>query len=249
MHILLMLATIILGLGLGFAVNLLADTLPDESKPICIHCSAEWELGDYLLLRSCAYCRRMRPTRFWIVLVAYMAFGGVFSILPPERVGTWWGLVLMAYFGVVFVIDLEHKLILRSTSLVGVLVCGYLGWIMHGIKNTLLGGLAGFGIMLVLFYFGIVFTKVVSRKRREPVDEVALGFGDVTLSFILGLLLGWPGITAGLFFAVLAGGLGGGIYLVVNKLTRGYKKFTAIPYAPFLLLGAALLVFILPTAP
>ena len=178
-----------------------------------------------------------------------MAFGGVFSILPPERVGTWWGLVLMAYFGVVFVIDLEHKLILRSTSLVGVLVCGYLGWIMHGIKNTLLGGLAGFGIMLVLFYFGIVFTKIVSRKRREPVDEVALGFGDVTLSFILGLLLGWPGITAGLFFAVLAGGLGGGIYLVVNKLTRGYKKFTAIPYAPFLLLGAALLVFILPTAP
>ncbi len=140
----------------------------------------------------------MRPTRFWIVLVAYMAFGGVFSIHPPERVGTWWGLVLMAYFGVVFVIDLEHKLILRSTSLVGVLVCGYLGWIMHGIKNTLLGGLAGFGIMLVLFYFGIVFTKVVSRKQIEPVDEVALGFGDVTLSFILACC--WLArITAGLF--------------------------------------------------
>jgi leader peptidase (prepilin peptidase)/N-methyltransferase len=101
--------------------------------------------------------------------------------------------------------------------------------------------------MLVLFYFGILFTRILSRKRGEPMDEVALGFGDVILSLILGLLLGWPGITAGLFFAVLAGGLGSGIYLLVNKLTKGYENFTAIPYAPFLLLGAVLLIFILPT--
>ena len=120
---------------------------------------------------------------------------------------------------------------------------------MHGIKDTLFGGGAGFGIMLALYYFGVLFTRLLSRRREEPMDEVALGFGDVNLSLILGLLLGWPGITAGLFFAVLAGGLGSGIYLLVNKLTRGYENFTAIPYAPFLLFGAMILIFVLPSAP
>jgi leader peptidase (prepilin peptidase)/N-methyltransferase len=161
----------------------------------------------------------------------------------------WGGLILMAYFGVVFVIDMEHKLILRQTNVAGVLICGYLGWRMHGVQATLLGGAAGFGIMLVLYYFGVLFTRALSRRREESVDEVALGFGDVSLSLILGLLLGWPGITAGLFFAVLAGGLGSGIYLLVNKLTKGYEDFTAIPYAPFLLFGAVVLIFVLPPAP
>ena len=247
MQILSLLATIITGLTLGLAVNLFADILPDDGKLICIHCGADQSIGEYLLFQQCSYCRGKQRLRFWVVIAIFVSLGVVFWILPPERVGTWWGLILMGYFGVVFVIDLEHKLILRSTSIAGIILCGYLGWTMHGVKDTLLGGLAGFGIMLVLFYFGILFTRILSRKRGEPMDEVALGFGDVILSLILGLLLGWPGITAGLFFAVLAGGLGSGIYLLVNKLTKGYENFTAIPYAPFLLLGAVLLIFILPT--
>lgn len=246
MQILSMLATIITGLALGLVVNLLSDILPDGGKPTCTHCGAEWTLRGYFLFQPCAYCRRAQRLRFWVVTALFIILGGVFWLFPPQRVGIWRGLILMSYFGVVFVVDLEHKLILRSTNIAGIIICGYLGWAMHGFKDTLLGGLAGFGIMLALYYFGLLFTWLLSRRREEVVDEVALGFGDVNLSLILGLLLGWPGITAGLFFAVMAGGVGSGIYLLVNKLTKGYENFTAIPYAPFLLLGTAFLVFVLP---
>ena len=249
MQILSLFSIIITGLALGLVINLLADTLPGGGRPICNHCGAEWTLKGYFLFQPCAYCRRMKGLRFWVVTAVFIVLGGIFWLFPPHRVGIWWGLILMSYFGVVFVIDMEHKLILRSTNIVGVLLCGYLGWKMHGIVDTLLGGLTGYGIMLALYYFGVLFTSILSRRRGELMDEVALGFGDVNQSLILGLLLGWPGITAGLFFAVLAGGLGSGIYLLVKKLTGGYENFTAIPYAPFLLLGAAFLVFVLPAAP
>ena len=246
MQILSLFATIITGLALGLVINLLSDMLPEDRKPECSHCGADQEIKNYLLLKPCEYCWGKQRMRFWVVLAVYVALAVVFWFFPPERLGLWRGLLLMAYFGVVFIIDMEHRLILRSTSIVGVLICGYLGWRMHDLKDTLLGGLAGFAIMLALYYFGILFTKILSRRREEPVDEVALGFGDVNLSLILGLLLGWPGITAGLFFAVFAGGLGSGIYILINKLTGGYENFTAIPYAPFLLFSAAALIFVLP---
>jgi len=249
MEILSLLASIITGLVLGMIINILADTLPNESKPVCTHCTGDIAIRDYLLIQPCSYCGGHRRWRFWVIIVFFATLGAVFWRFPPERVGLWWGLILMAYFGIVFVIDMEHKLILRPTSIAGVLICGYLGWSLHGTKFTLLGGLAGFGIMLVLYYLGILFARGVSRRRGEAVDEVALGFGDVTLSFILGLLLGWPGISAGLLFGVLIGGLGSGIYLLIQKFGRGYEEFTAIPYAPFLLLSAAWLIFVLPVAP
>ena len=74
---------------------------------------------------------------------------------------------------------------------------------------------------------------------------MALGFGDVNLSGILGLLLGWPAITVGLLFAVLAGGLISLFIILGMLVTKKYKAFTAIPYAPFLILSALFLLYIL----
>ena len=105
------------------------------------------------------------------------------------------------------------------------------------------GGLAGFGIMLALFYLGFLFVKWLSKLRGREIEEDALGFGDVMLSGVLGLLLGWPGIAAGLVIAVLLGGLGGIVTLAIMLIRRKYQAFTAIPYGPFLILAAAVLLF------
>ena len=49
--------------------------------------------------------------------------------------------------------------------------------------------------------------KLLNKNNSKYSEEdVALGFGDVHLSGILGLLLGWPGITGGLFVAIILGG-------------------------------------------
>ena len=60
--------------------------------------------------------------------------------------------------------------------------------------------------MLALYYSGFVYLRI-SRKLRgkEPGETEALGFGDVNLSGIIGLLLGWPGILLGLICSDPAG--------------------------------------------
>src|SRR5512144_1614065 len=94
--------------------------------------------------------------------------------------------------------------------------------------------------MLALYYFGYLFAKGLGKLRGQEIDEEALGFGDVNLCGIIGLLLGWPGITAGLTFTILLGGAGSLIYLIYSLVTRRYHAFQAIPYGPFLALAAML---------
>jgi leader peptidase (prepilin peptidase)/N-methyltransferase len=72
---------------------------------------------------------------------------------------------------------------------------------------------------------------------------VALGFGDVNLSGVLGLLLGWPAILVGLLLAVLLAGIVSLIYLIIMLALRRYRLFTALPYGPFLIAGAGLIIF------
>jgi leader peptidase (prepilin peptidase)/N-methyltransferase len=83
----------------------------------------------------------------------------------------------------------------------------------------------------------------LGKLRGEQIDEDALGFGDVNLSGVLGLLLGWPGITAGLFFAILFGGAVSLLVLLYMLVRRKYHAFQAIPYGPFLVAAAVVVLF------
>jgi prepilin signal peptidase PulO-like enzyme (type II secretory pathway) len=84
---------------------------------------------------------------------------------------------------------------------------------------------------------------LVSRMRVEPLDEVAFGFGDVTLSGVLGLIVGYPGIILALFAGVMAGGAFSLVYMLGMKLRGRYDAFAAIPYGPFLIIGASLVYY------
>ncbi|MFF5260634.1 prepilin peptidase [Actinomadura viridis] len=65
----------------------------------------------------------------------------------------------------------------------------------------------------------------------------ALGFGDVKLSGVLGLYLGWLGMDAwvlGTFAMFVTGGL----YAVGLLVLRRAKRKESMPFGPFMLLGA-----------
>ncbi len=140
--------------------------------------------------------------------------------------------------------DIEHRIILHPVSIAGVILAVPAGVYFNGWLKTALGGLAGFGIMLALYYFGELFSRALARIRKQPIEETALGFGDVNLSGVLGLLLGWPRVTANLLLAVLLGGLISGGIILVMVLRKRYQAFTAIPYAPFLLISAVILLYL-----
>ncbi|MFB9838288.1 prepilin peptidase [Actinoallomurus acaciae] len=65
----------------------------------------------------------------------------------------------------------------------------------------------------------------------------AIGWGDVKLSGVLGLYLGWLGAAAW-WLGVLAGFVLGGLYAAVLLITRRGSRKTEIPFGPFMLAGA-----------
>ena len=241
------LAIAILGWLSGLLVNYLADVLPAVrriTKPICIYCHEHQPTKNYLIWpRTCNVCSRHRPLRVWFMEVIFIISSAWLWGSPPDRLGYPLGMILLIFFGLVVVIDIEHRLILHPVSIAGAILCGGVGWILHGPLNTIIGGAFGFGLMLALHYFGDRFARWLARKRGETLTEVALGFGDVNLSGVLGLLLGWPGILGGLLIAILFGGAFSLVYILGMVITRRYRAFAAIPYGPFLVASGILLIF------
>ena len=70
----------------------------------------------------------------------------------------------------------------------------------------------------------------------------ALGFGDVKLAGVLGLVLGWIGWQAVIAGALL-GFLYGGVFSIVLLLSRKATSKTKIAFGPFMMLGALTAVF------
>ena len=238
---------VMLGWTCGTLINYLADVLPTRHKltrPFCLHCGEPFPLVEYLgWWRGCPHCHHRRAWRTWVVESTYIIASGWLWVYPPDRLGFVIGLVLLIYFGIVVVIDLEHRLILYSISLAGAVIGAVIGTWLHGWLATLLGGLFGFGLMLLFYFLGTLFGRWMARRRGEALEEEALGFGDVCLSGVLGLLLGWPGIILGLIVAIMLGAIVSLLYLLGMILSRKYRLFAAIPYGPFLVAGTVLLLY------
>lgn len=108
-------------------------------------------------------------------------------------------------------------------------VCG-LGMIrtMGSWRDSLLGGLIGFGIMALTALCGRLFS------HRD-----AVGGGDIKLFTVLGILVGWAGILAVFCLTSLLSGAGA-VYLLATKRVR---RGDGIPMAPFI--TAAVLIYFL----
>ncbi|OGZ68367.1 MAG: hypothetical protein A3D44_01720 [Candidatus Staskawiczbacteria bacterium RIFCSPHIGHO2_02_FULL_42_22] len=133
---------------------------------------------------------------------------------------------------VIFVYDLKFYLILDSvlfpaiiiTFLFRLLSSFFIGnWVL-GIGNFILAALIASGFFLLIF--------LISRGAW-------MGFGDVKLAILLGLLLGFPNILAGLFLSFFFGAIIGLILMLLQK--KGLKS--EIPFAPFLIAGTLVSMF------
>ena len=225
--------SLLFGLLGGLVVNYFADVLPATrrlAKP-------EW----WPLSRSGLREYLARPR---VLAVTGLSLSGAFLLnqFPPADFSIYLLVVILAYFFTVAVIDIEHRAVLHPVSIVGAILMGGIGIWRHGWMDSLIGGAAGFGFMLAVYYLGDWLGRLVARARKEPWEETALGFGDVDLAGVIGLLMGWPGVIAALFMGMLAAGIFSAGYLLFTFVSGKYRAFASIPYAPFLCMGAVVSV-------
>lgn len=237
---------LIFGSSIGVLIDYLADVLPYKRKlvaPFCTICQSPIRWQDFLAQRKCSQCAAKRTLRSWLVRLFLPVIFVALWLFPATRIDFWLGAIFVTVFSLIMVIDIEHRAIIYPVLVPAAGASFAIGWGLHGIVPTLIGGICGYLIMLVLYYLGSLFERLIARLRKMPLDEVALGFGDVNLSATLGFVLGFPGIIAGLTLAILLGGIVSLFTVLYMLITRRYRPFTALPYAPFLILGTAILLF------
>jgi leader peptidase (prepilin peptidase)/N-methyltransferase len=229
----------ILGLAVGSFLNVCIDRLP-QNKSIAFppsHCEAcQHKLAakdlipvfSYLRLRGrCRYCQVSVPRRlFWVELATAVVFA-----LLAWHYGLSPALGIMAFYAclfiIIFVIDLEHGLILNKViypSLVVALLLALLPrpwltqWIVTGIANAAIGGAIGFALFLLI--------AVISRG--------GMGWGDVKLAGLIGLATGFPLV----FLSIIMGAILGGIVAVAMVIAKKRQRRQTIPFGPFLVVAA-----------
>jgi leader peptidase (prepilin peptidase)/N-methyltransferase len=229
----------LLGLVVGSFLNVCIDRLPRNESIVyppshCAICQHKLAIKDlipvfsYLRLRGrCRYCQAVIPRRiFWVELAT-----GLILALLYWHYGLSVELGVMAFYAclfiIIFIIDLEHGLILNKVVYPAMVVALLLAllpqpWltqrIITGIANAALGGAIGFGIFLLI--------AIVSRG--------GMGWGDVKLAALIGLATGFPLV----FFSIIMGAILGGIVAVVLVVAKKRNRQEAIPFGPFLALAA-----------
>ncbi len=245
MIILKILFFIICGWTIGVIINYLSDTLPVYRRlkfPGCEYCQNRISILDYYLGIKCHNCGKARKIRFWIINVlicTVIIYESIVSIGNSAKLIS--ETIIFSLLILITVIDIEHHLVLNMVSLVGAIIFGIIGIISHGWLATLIGGLTGFGVMFGLFLLGKLYSQYVSRKRGLEVED-GIGFGDVTLSAVCGLLLGWPGVIGGLFLSIILGGIWSlGMILAAMIRKRENPLLKYIAYAPFITIATGAL--------
>ena len=232
----------LLGWLAGNAVNYLADRLPVAAHVPALHCPncrSKYPLVNYLVWpRRCPTCGEPREARTRLVDLFYIGSAIMLWYFPQTQLGFAAGYLVLVYLGVIFVIDAEHRIIHTYLLLLGVPLGLLAGWLRSDLVGSLIGGLVGLVLVALLYLLGFAFTRLMVVWRGADLHGSALGFGDVLLSGVLGQMVGFPGVLSSLFYAVILAGLFSGAYILVMLSRKRYTPGTAIPYAPFLIIGA-----------
>jgi leader peptidase (prepilin peptidase) / N-methyltransferase len=229
----------VLGAVAGSFLNVVTYRLPRHESLImpashCTRCGTPVKPYDnipvisFLLLRGhCRSCAAPISVRYPLVevLTAALCVGAVIAHSSPAGIALSVALILIVVPAAL--IDLEYRIIPNRLTALGAVLALVIGLALDpaGGPERLIAGAAagGFLLLAALAYPG------------------GMGMGDVKLAAVMGLFLGRavaPAILIALFAGVFVG-----IFIIARKGAREGRK-TAVPFGPFLALGAIVAVYI-----
>ncbi|MCW2970758.1 MAG: prepilin peptidase [Solirubrobacterales bacterium] len=228
----------VLGAVVGSFLNVVAYRLPRRESLIrpasrCPACGTHVKPYDnipilsWLWLRGrCRSCAAPISPRYPLVeaLTAALCVGAV--LVHHSAAAITLSIVLILLVVPAALIDLEHRIIPNRLTGLGAVLALVIGLALDpgGEPERLIAGVAAGGFLLIaaLAYPG------------------GMGMGDVKLAAVMGLFLG-PAVAAAVVVGLLTGVLVG-VVIIARKGARDGRK-TAIPFGPFLALGALVGVF------
>jgi leader peptidase (prepilin peptidase) / N-methyltransferase len=228
----------VLGAIAGSFLNVVVHRLPRHESVVrpashCPKCGAPVRPYDnvpilsWLLLRGhCRRCGEPISPRYPLVeaLTAVLCAGAVLA--HPSVTGMALSIALILIVVPAALIDLDHRIIPNRLTLLGAIGAIALGLALDPASEPerLIAGAAAGGFLLIaaLAYPG------------------GMGMGDVKLAGVLGLFLG-PAVAPAILIALLAGVLAGAVVIARSGVRAGRK--TAVPFGPFLALGAIVAVY------
>lgn len=228
-----LLLSLLIGWLTGAIANWLADQLPHlPERPL------HFDHAQYLrsLRLSPPQGVTIEEARPWRRALLIIGMALAFAV-GWWRFGADWGQLIVAWFYtawllLVVVIDFEYRRVLNlmlPPAIIMTLLASLLAWLhlanLPPFTSILLGGLAGFGVFLLVF--------VIGRGRM-------MGAGDVKLAGVIGLMMGYPLVWIALGAGIVLGGVAA-IFLIVGR-RAGAKSYMA--YGPYLALGALFVLWL-----
>lgn len=233
----------VLGLFIGSFLNVCIYRIPRGESIVwpgshCTKCGNPVRPLDnipvisYLILKGkCRSCGDPIAVRYPVVelLSALLAVSLLYRFGPTLSFGIYylWACVLL----VITFIDLDFQIIPDRFSIGGIVVGLPLVYFLPvTYKDALIGLVLGGGLLLAIIY-GYYF---LTRKE-------GMGGGDVKLLAMIGVFTGWQGVLFTVFASSLIGTMVGIPWAYMKKGSEGTLK-AAIPFGPFLALGAFIYV-------
>ena len=228
----------VLGAVFGSFLNVVAYRLPrgeslSRPRSRCPGCLTQIRAYDnvpvlsWLALRGrCRTCREPISARYPLVEAATGALCALVVLAKGPDEDALLGLALVLLLVPVTLIDIDHRIIPNRLMLIGAILAPPLLLLSEpdALVEHLLAAVAAGGFFLV---------AALAYPR-------GMGMGDVKLAFVLGLFLGRD-VGPALFVALVAGTLVGAAVIARKGATEGRK--TAVPFGPFLALGALVALF------
>ena len=236
----------LIGISVCSFLNVLIDRLPKGKSPFkgrshCDFCRKTLAWYDLIPVvsflvsqRKCRYCHKNLSFQYpFIELVTGLLFILTYNIFHSSGIFILAGnLISISGLIVLFMMDLKYGVladeIVFPLIAISLIILIYQYMIISFFPIIIVQSFLIAALVSAFFFIIAIITK-----------GKGMGGGDIKLSFLMGLVLGLPGIIIALYLAFISCGLVASVLLLLRKKHFGQT----IPFGPFLALATIVTIF------